>query len=138
MNIYYFTYTGTSKKIAEWLSKKLNIRPKEIKTYKLPYLIWLFLSFFPYLPFKATFDPPSNKTIILCFPKWTFNCPPVTYFLKKVHYEKLFLVISYKGWGERLYYRLYYKLACKKTKEIKIIFIKKKLWEAGIFPEIEF
>jgi len=137
MDVYYFTYTGTSQKIAEWLSKKLNIRPKKIKTYKLPYLIWLFLSFFPYLPFKATFDPPSNKTIILCFPKWTFNCPPVTYFLKKVNYEKLFLIISYKGWGEKFYYRLYYKLTCKKTKKIKILFIKKKLWNAGIYPEIE-
>lgn len=138
MDIYYFTYTGTSKKIAEWLGKKLKVEPKEIKTYKLPYFIWLFLSFIPYLPFKAYFEMPSNKNIILCFPKWTFNCPPVTYFLEKVSYERLFLVISYKGWGERLYYRIYYKLTCKKAKEIKIIFINKKLWEAGIYPEIKF
>lgn len=137
MDIYYFTYTGTSKEIAEWISKKFNIKAKKIETYKFPYFIWLFLSFIPYLPIKTFFEPPSNETIIFCFPKWTFNCPPATSFLRKLSCKKLILIISYKGWGEKLYYRLYYKLASKKTKELKIIFIKRKSWEAGIYPEIE-
>ncbi|PMP69079.1 MAG: hypothetical protein C0190_00645 [Thermodesulfobacterium geofontis] len=137
MDIYYFSYTGTSKEIAEWLSKKFNLKPKEIRTYKFPYLIWLFLSFIPYLPFKATFEPPFNDTIILCFPKWTFNCPPITYFLKKIRCRKLILIISYKGWGKKLYEHLYLKLASKVAKEIKITFIKQKLWKRGIYKNLE-
>jgi len=58
LEIYYFTYTGTSKEIADHLGKKFKIKPREIKTYKLPYFIWLILSFIPYLPFKANFEPP--------------------------------------------------------------------------------
>ncbi len=136
MDIYYFTYTGTSKKIANWLGEKFKITPKEIKTYSLPYFIWLFLSFIPYFPVKAFFDVPSNETIIVCFPKWTFNCPPITYFLKKIYCRKLILVITYKGWGERKYGEIYKNLVAKKIKEIKLIFVKRKLWESGVYPEI--
>ncbi len=136
MDIYYFTYTGTSQKIASWLGKKFKISPKEIKSYKFPYLIWLFLSFIPYLPLRAYFDPPSNDTVILCFPKWTFNCPPITYFLKKIYCKKLILVIAYKGWGEKTYGNIYKNLVVNKIKEVKIIFVKRKLWELGIYPEI--
>lgn len=136
MDIYYFTYTGTSQKIAEWLSEKFSIKPKRVETYKLPYPIWLILSFIPYLPLKASFEPPSNETIIFCFPKWTFNCPPATYFLKKINCKKLILVISYKGWGENFYKWLYSRLLQKKVKNLKIIFVKRKLLESGIYPEI--
>jgi len=101
VEVYYFTFTGTSKKIAEFIGKIFNIKPKEIKSYKLPYLLWLFLSFIPYLSLKAIFEPPTNDTVILCFPKWTFNCPPVTCFLKKIKCKKLVLIISYKGWVPR-------------------------------------
>ena len=140
MDIYYFTYTGTSKEIADYLGKKFKIKTKEIKTYKLPYFIWLILSFIPYLPLKANFESPASDTIILCFPKWTFNCPPVTYFLKNfknTRFKTLVMIISYKGWGEKFYYRLYYKLASKIAQEIKIIFIKKKLWDLEIYKEIK-
>ena len=129
MDIYYFSYTGISKEIAEWLGKKFKIKPKEIKTYRFPYFIWLVLSFIPYLSLKALFEPPSNETIILCFPKWTFNCPPITYFLKKIHCKRLILVISYKGWGEKSYAKLYKNLGSKKAKEVSTILIKRKLWE---------
>lgn len=136
MDIYYFTYTGTSKKIASWLGEKFKLIPKEIKTYKLPYFIWLLLSFIPYLPIKASFDPPSNDIIIVCFPKWTFNCPPITYFLKKIYCKKLILIITYKGWGEKSYAKIYKNFVSKKIKETEVIFIKRKLWELGVCPEI--
>ncbi len=137
MEIYYFTYTGTSKEIAEWLGERFSIKPREVKSYKFPYVIWLALSFIPYFSVKAYFEPPSKETIIFCFPKWTFNCPPATYFLKKINCKKLILIISYKGWGEDFYKHLYFRLLHKRVKELKIHFVKRKLWEAGIYPEIE-
>jgi len=39
------------------------------------------------------------------------------------------LVISYKGWGEKSYAKLYKNLGSKKAKEVSIILIKRKLWE---------
>lgn len=131
MEIYYFTYTGFSKKIAENLGKILDIRPKEIKSFKFPYLIWLILSFFPYLGIKATFEPPTSKTVFLCFPKWTFNCPPVTYFLKKLKnypVENLILFVSYKGWGADHYKKIYTKLSLNVSKNVIIFFIRNKRW----------
>jgi len=129
VEVYYFTFTGTSKKIAEFIGKIFNIKPKEIKSYKLPYLLWLFLSFIPYLSLKAIFEPPTNDTVILCFPKWTFNCPPVTCFLKKIKCKKLVLIISYKGWGEKSYANLYKKLISKDVKKVTVILIKERVWK---------
>lgn len=132
MEVYYFTYTGLSKTIAEKLGEILRTKPKEITTLRLPYGLWLFLSFFPGLGVKSKFEPPSSKDIILCFPKWTFNCPPVTYFLKKLKsssIETLIFVISYRGWGQPHYEKIYKKLALNISKNVKIFFIKKKRWD---------
>lgn len=131
MEIYYFTYTGLSKTIAEKLGGILKTKPREITTLKLPYGLWLLLSFFPGLVVKSKFEPPSSKDIILCFPKWTFNCPPVTYFLKKLKshsIETLILLISYRGWGQHHYEKIYKKLALSVSKNVKIFFIKQKRW----------
>jgi len=128
VDIYYFTYTGTSKKIANWLGEKFKITPKEIKTYSLPYFIWLFLSFIPYFPVKAFFDVPSNQTIIVGFPKWTFNCPPVTSFLQRVSFERLLLVITFGGWREIPYGEFYKDLASKKSSLVKVHYTKKSAW----------
>ncbi|RKX61487.1 MAG: hypothetical protein DRP29_00170 [Thermodesulfobacteriota bacterium] len=138
MEIYYFSYTGTSKKIAEILAKKLKVKLKEIKTFKFPYFIWLFLSFFPYFPIKSQFEPLSSDTIILCFPKWTFNCPPVTYFLRKIKCQKIYMIISYKGWGEKKYIEYYKKLGSKSAKEIKIFIIKRKNFLANSIKIIDY
>lgn len=126
MEIYYYSFTGISKKLAESLSEFFNVKPKEIKTSSKPYFFWLLLSFIPYLPFKAHFEKPSSSTLVLCFPKWTFNCPPITYFLKKVTCENLFMIITYGGWGEKRYANFYQKLALKRVKRVEVFLIKRK------------
>lgn len=128
MDLYYFSYTGTSKEIALALAKSLNIVPKEIRTYSFPYPFWLFLSFIPRLEIKAHFEPPQGPYGVLIFPKWTFNCPPVTYFLKKVSFQKLFLIITYGGWREKPYGRSYKNLAQKTSKEVEVFYVKRSVW----------
>ena len=132
MEIYYFTYTGLSEKIAKIIANKLKIEVKKITTYRLPYIGWLFLSFLPFLPVKAFFSPPSGREIILCFPKWTFNCPPVTYFLKKIRCEKLILIISYGGWREKEYAQKYKKLGLKVAKKVEVFLVKRKKWKEDL------
>ncbi len=137
MEIYYYSFTGISKKLAESLSKFLNVKPKEIKTSSKPYFFWLLLSFIPYLPFKAYFEKPSSSTLVLCFPKWTFNCPPVTYFLKEITCENLFMIITYGGWGEKRYADFYRKLALKKIKKVEVFLVKKRKVLENITEVIE-
>ncbi|BAU23122.1 hypothetical protein THC_0731 [Caldimicrobium thiodismutans] len=129
MDLYYFSYTGTSKEIALALARRFNAIPKEIKTYSFPYSFWLLLSFIPGFEIRANFEPPQSPYGVLVFPKWTFNCPPVTYFLKKISFEKLILIITYGGWREIPYGEYYKKLASKNCKEVEVIYIKRKLWE---------
>lgn len=126
MEIYYYSFTGISKRLAEIISENLKVTPKEIKTSPKPYFFWFLLSFLPYASFKANFEPPSSSTIILCFPKWTFNCPPITYFLKKVNCQNLFMIISYGGWGEKKYAEFYKKIALKRVKRVEIFLVKRK------------
>jgi hypothetical protein len=128
VDLYYFSFTGTSKSLAFALASKLKITPKEIKSFSFPYPIWLLLSFIPPLCLKSKFEPPESSSGILVFPKWTFNCPPVTYFLKGVSFEKLLLIILYGGWREKPYGEFYRKLALKKSKRVDIIYIKRKKW----------
>ncbi len=114
VNIYFFTFTGNSRKIAEIVAEEFSAEVREIKGPKLPYVAWLLLSFFPYLGVKIDAQPPTDDEIILCFPKWTFNCPPVTAFLKK-HAEgrKIRMIISYGGFDERRYAEFYKKFALR-------------------------
>jgi len=129
VDLYYFSYTGTSKSIALALARELKIVPKEIKSYSFPYPIWLLFSFIPHFSLKAYFEPQENSYGILIFPKWTFNCPPVTYFLKHTAFEKLFMIITYGGWREKPYGEYYKNLATKRCKDVDLIFIKKSEWE---------
>lgn len=128
MDLYYFSYTGISLSVAKELSYLLKIPPKEIKTYSLPYFFWLILSFIPYLQVKISFEIPSSPYGILVFPKWTFNCPPVTSFLQRVSFERLLLVITFGGWREIPYGEFYKDLASKKSSLVKVYYIKKSAW----------
>jgi flavodoxin len=127
MDVYYFTFTGNSKRIAEWIAQ-LGGRLKEIKTKKLPYTLWLVMSFFPYLDVKSKFEEPESNLIFLCFPKWTLNCPPVTYFLKKADLsgKTLCMVITYGGFDEKRYAEFYRHFALKRTKNVNVLLVKRR------------
>jgi len=137
VEVYYFTFTGTSKQIAEEVVKKVGGRLFSINSVKLPYVCWLFLSFFPGLKLKSSFKPPTSKRLVVCFPKWTTNCPPVTYFfswLKKNGYsfDEVNLIISYKGWKKELYLNHYSSVLKKLAKKVNFYFLKQKNWKEEI------
>ncbi|MBO8179191.1 MAG: flavodoxin family protein [Archaeoglobus sp.] len=114
MEIYYYTFTGNSRRIAEILASEFDGEVREIKSYKLPYILWLILSFIPYLGVKIDTQPPSGSEIVLCFPKWTLNCPPVTAFFRKyADGKKIKMVICYGGFDEKRYAEFYLKFAIK-------------------------
>ncbi|MDI9646150.1 MAG: hypothetical protein QFX40_05590 [Archaeoglobales archaeon] len=123
--VYYFTFTGNSKRVAEIIGKALNCRIFEIRSFKLPYIIWLLLSFIPLLEIPAKFEKVTKDAIIICFPKWTFNCPPVTYFMRRMNAKKIGLVITYGGFDEKRYAEFYKGMAKKKAKDVEYLLIKK-------------
>ncbi len=126
MDVYYFTYTGCSRRVAEWIAEATGGELKEIRCYRLPYAVWLLLSFFPLLEVPASFEAPSSDVAFLCFPKWTLNCPPVTYFLRRVHFKKLGLAICYGGFDERRYAEFYAAFAARRAEIVKVILIRRR------------
>ena len=109
IDIFYFSWRGATKRVAEWIAGSLSsyrVRLVEIKPLRdHSYIVWLILSFIPGLGVKSRFEPPQSKVIFLCLPKWTLNCPPVTYFLKKASLSGrvVFLAITYGGFDEKRY-----------------------------------
>ena len=135
MEVYYFTYTGTCKELARELGERLAVPVKPVETLRLPYFLWLAMSFFPNLPFPARFSPPDSNELIFCFPKWTVNCPPATYFLKKLKdfkIKKLTLIILYKGWGEKPFVSVYSKLIKEVAETGKVYILKKQNWQSEL------
>ena len=128
MQIYYFSRTGTCEKVAKILEKILNLKAQKVKTYRLPYPVWLLLSFIPFIGIKTWFTPPQDEEIVFCFPKWTFNCPPATGFLKKIKCKTLYLIVCYGGWGEKHYEKVYRILISKYciAEKVKVKFLKRK------------
>jgi flavodoxin len=129
--VFYFSYTGTCKKIAKFLGTELNLPVKEIKPPKLPYLAWLALSFIPGLPIPSKALLPQSENLILVFPKWTINCPPITYFYflckkRGVKLKKILLVVSYGGFREEPYAKHYVRKFKDLSDEIKLFLIKRK------------
>lgn len=111
--VIYFTFTGNSKKIAEKLAEEVDAKLIEVKPVaKLPYIFWLALSFFPMLGFPVENFELRERRIAVCFPKWTFNCPPITELLKRGVFsgKRVFIFISYAGWREKDYALFYRRL----------------------------
>ncbi len=112
-SVLYFSFTGNSKKIARTLAEEVKAKLIEIKpVLNPPYIFWLSLSFFPLLGFPVKDVRIKDYRVAVCFPKWTFNCPPITELLKEGVFrgKKVFLFISYAGWKEKEYADFYEKL----------------------------
>ncbi len=139
VEILYFSYTGTSEKIAKFLGAELNLPLKEIKPPRLPYLAWLVLSFIPGLPIPSEVPIPQSENLILIFPKWTFNCPPITYLFllckkRGVKFKKMLLIVSYGGFREEPYAMHYARKFKDISDEVKIFLVKRKeVEEKGSF-----
>ena len=147
-DLIYFSWTGNTKKVFEFLSDELEKRGwkvslKEIKPIgDFHYIIWLLLSFIPNLGVRI--QPmlpmqPASGVLFLGMPKWTFNCPPVTAFLKKADLrgKKVFLVITYGGFDEERYARSMIKKIESKEGIVKgLLLIKRKKIESGEYEDI--
>jgi len=115
----YFSFTGNTEKVAFSILENLQKNGVNCEVFKIEpvlkfkYIFWLFLSFIPSLPFPIKnlklLKIDNYEAIILGTPKWTFNCPPVTYFirfLKRVKFKssiKIFFFLTYGGFGEDAY-----------------------------------
>ncbi len=137
LDLYYYSFTGTCKEIASELGQFLGIIPKTIESHNFPYWTWLLLSFFPKVSTKISYPPPESREAILVFPKWTFNCPPVTAFLKKVNFERLFLIISYGGWGEKPYGERYKNLALQRSTYLALHLVRRSDWHRNKKNQLE-
>jgi flavodoxin len=133
VNVVFYSRTGITRRVAEkifsWLSKKMEVGITEIKPkVNYPYFVWLFLSFLPKVGVKVDCEPIDGNLVVLCFPKWTINCPPITRFLQRndLSEKKLIIVISYGGFGEKQYGYNYRKEIEKKCKEVKGVFLIKR------------
>ena len=113
IDLVYFSRTGNTRRVAELifdeLKRRFSVNLIEIKTRDYLYIIWLFLSFIPNLGVKIDRVDVNSRTIVLCMPKWTFNCPPVTSFLNQVDLrnKNIHLVITYGGFDEKRYAKYY-------------------------------
>lgn len=115
----YFSFTGNTEKVGNLIAGYLKQKGISCDVYKieplfnLPYFLWLLLSFIPSLSFPVKNLKILNldvyDVIILGTPKWTFNCPPVTSFirfLRKSRNEiksKFAIFLTYGGFGEDVY-----------------------------------
>ncbi|RLI78700.1 hypothetical protein DRP05_06410 [Archaeoglobales archaeon] len=113
IDLVYFSWRGNTKKVVEAIFEELKeskVNLVEIKPKRnYPYIIWLLLSFIPNLGVEIDRIELTSNTIILSMPKWTFNCPPITSFLKQVELQgkTVYLVITYGGFDEKRYAKYY-------------------------------
>ena len=140
--VFYFSYTGTCERIAKFLGTNLNLSIKEIKPPRLSYLAWLALSFIPELPIPSKAPLPQSENLILVFPKWTINCPPITYFYlfcknRGVKLKKILLIVSYGGFREEPYARYYVRKFKELCDETKLFLIKRKETEEKLASLLE-
>jgi len=125
VDVCYFSWRGATKKVAEQIAESLQehrVRIIQIRPFRnYPYIVWLLMSFIPGFGVKSGFDKPASGIMFLCLPKWTFNCPPITYFLKKVDLagKIIFLAVTYGGFDEKRYVESLKKSLEKKGAEVK-------------------
>ena len=144
VDLIYFSWTGNTRKVFEFLQDELERRGfvtnlKEIKPKRdYPYAFWLIFSFIPNLAVEINSVEISSKVIFLGMPKWTFNCPPITAFLKKADLrgKTVFLVITYGGFDEKRYAKSMAEKIKKSGFVPKILLIKRKKIESNEYKAI--
>lgn len=115
----YFSFTGNAEKVGNLITRYLARIGINCDVYKieplfnLPYFLWLLPSFVPSLPFPVknlkNLNLGAYDVIILGTPKWTFNCPPVTSFIRFLRKSrekiksKFAIFLTYGGFREDVY-----------------------------------
>ena len=139
VDIVYFSRTGNTRKVSEMLFKELSKQAEvnliEIKPKRnYPYVIWLFLSFIPNLGVGITCKDVASEIVFICMPKWTFNCPPITSFLKcaDLKGKTVYVSITCGGFDEKRYAKSYIRKLEKKCDAVKdVLLVKRDQLEAG-------
>jgi hypothetical protein len=112
----YFSYTGNTRRVAQTLTEQLrtscNIETLEIvPRRKRSYLHWLTYSFVP--DSEVEIENPKMELstydgVLLGFPKWTFSCPPLNRFIRKLSgfaVPKFFLFMTCGGFDAERFLR---------------------------------
>jgi len=108
----YYSYTGNTKRIAQVLAERLrNFFDVEIleiiPTRRRWYLHWLAYSFVPDSEVKIQnpeVELSQYDAVLLGFPKWTFSCPPLNRFIRKLrslNKPRFYLFITCRGFDEQ-------------------------------------
>jgi hypothetical protein len=108
----YYSYTGNTKRIAQALAERLrNFFDVEIveivPTRRRWYLHWLAYSFVP--DSEVEIENPEVELsqydgVLLGFPKWTFSCPPLNRFVRKLrslNRPRFYLFMTCGGFDEQ-------------------------------------
>jgi len=112
----YFSYTGNTRRIAQALSIRLrrSCEVEEVEiipTRKRSYLHWLAYSFVPDSEVEIEnpeMDLSPYDMVLLGFPKWTFSCPPLNRFVRKLRNvtgPKFCLFMTSGGFDEHRFLR---------------------------------
>jgi hypothetical protein len=108
----YFSYNGNTKRVAQALTGRLqnfcDVETVEIvPTRKRCYLHWLAYSFVP--DSEVDIENPEMElshydAVLLGFPKWTFSCPPLNRFIRRLrslNKPKFYLFMTCGGFDDQ-------------------------------------
>ena len=108
----YYSYTGNTKRIAQILAERLqnscDVETVEIiPTRKRCYFHWLAYSFVPDSEVEidnSEIELSHYDVVLLGFPKWTFSCPPLNRFIRKLrspNKPRFYLFMTCGGFDEQ-------------------------------------
>jgi len=143
----HFSYTGNTKRIAQALSEKLqrsyDVEIVEIvPTHKRSYLHWLAYSFVP--DSEVEIENPETElspydVVLLGFPKWTFSCPPLNRYIRKLRSlskPRFYLFMTCGGFDEQRFLnsitRKLTKMGCNIVESLTI---KRKQIQSGTYAQ---
>jgi hypothetical protein len=143
----YYSYTGNTKRIAQALADRLqnfcDVETVEIApTRKRCYLHWLAYSFVP--DSEVDIENPEvelshHDVVLLGFPKWTFSCPPLNGFVRKLrspNKPKFYLFMTCGGFDEQRFLDSFtHKLARMGCNVAGSLTIERKQIQRETYPE---
>ena len=108
----FFSYSGNTRRLAQALTKRLrdfyDVEVVEIvPTRKRSYFHWLAYSFVP--GSEVEIENPERElsrydVVLVGFPKWTFSCPPLNRFIRKLRNHdkpRFYLFMTCGGFDEQ-------------------------------------